>query len=256
MLDTPKKKRKNTMETMIILGITFFSLLLLWIGIALVAERATISAFQKRFVQITSAILFIAWFAAIDLLARSGFFRINGAVLLVFLLTAIFGFSLFFSQTFRKLLTVTPIHWIIGIQVFRVVGGVFLIAYVQGQLPGLFALPAGIGDVLTGITALLAAYWSYKNGKGARLLAYIWNSFGVLDFIDALTLGTLASFITIEPTTALLGVLPFVLIPAFGVPRSFLLHGYTFWLLGKRRTKKEIGDFSTSEAVTASASKI
>jgi len=224
------------MET-IILGITFLSLLLLWIGIALVAERANISVFQKRFVQITSAMLFIAWFAAIDLLARFGFFRINGVVLLAFLLTALFGFSLFFSQTFRKLLAVTPMYWIIGIQVFRAIGGVFLIGYVQGLLPGLFALPAGIGDVLTAITALVVAYWSYKNGKGARLIAYIWNCFGVLDFVNALTLGTLASFITIEPTTALLGVLPFVLIPAFGVPRSFLLHGYTFWLLSKRRTK-------------------
>jgi hypothetical protein len=235
-LHPPKKKRKNMMET-IIHGTTFLSLLLLWIGIALVAERANISVFQKRFVQITSAMLFIAWFAAIDLLAQNGFFRINGAVLLVFFLTTIFGFSLFFSQTFRKLLAVTPMHWIIGIQVFRAIGGVFLIGYAQGLLPGLFALPAGIGDVLTAITALVAAYWSYKNGKGARLLAYIWNWFGVLDFVDALTLGTLASFIRVEPTTALLGVLPFVLIPAFGVPSSFLLHGYTFWLLGKRRTK-------------------
>jgi hypothetical protein len=230
------------MET-IMLGIQFFSNLLLWIGISLVAERATISTFQKRFVQMMSAMLFIAWFAAIDLLAQSGFFRANVAVLLVFLLTAIFGFSLFFSQTFRKLLIVTPMHWIIGIQVFRVIGGVFLVGYVQGQLPGLFALPAGIGDVLTGITALLVAYWSYKNGKGARLIAYIWNSFGVLDFVDALTLGALASFIRVEPTTALLGVLPFVLIPAFGVPRSFLLHGYTFWLLGKGRAEKKIQRF-------------
>src|SRR5216684_3573352 len=210
------------MET-IMLGTQFFANLLWWIGISLVAERANISAFQKRFVQITSAMLFIAWFAAIYLLAQNGFF-------------------LFFSQTFRKLLTVTPMHWIIGIQVFRVLGGVFLIGYIQGLLPGIFALPAGIGDILTGITAPLVAYWSYKNGKGARLIAYIWSSFGVLDLVNALTLGALAQtpLIKTEPTTALLAALPFVLIPAFAVPRSLLLHGYTLWLLGKRRTEKEI----------------
>jgi hypothetical protein len=108
------------------------------------------------------------------------------------------------------------------------------------QLPGIFALPAGIGDVLTGITAPLVAYWSYKNGKGARLIAYIWCSFGTLDLVNAITLANLANYIKTEPTTVLLAALPFVLIPASGVPRSLILHGYTFWLLGKRRTKKEI----------------
>jgi hypothetical protein len=233
------------METIIlgtILVVQFFAILLLWIGIFLVAERATISAFQKRFVQITSAMLFIAWFATIYLIAQNGFFNANGAIPLTLLLSLIFGFSLFFSQTFRKLLTVTPIHWIIGFQVFRVLGSVFLIGYVQGLLPGIAALPGGIGDVLTGITAPLVAYWFYKNGKGARLIAYIWNSFGVLELVNALTLGVLAQtpLLKAEPTATLLAILPFVLFPAFTTPRSLLLHGYTFWLLGKRRTKKEI----------------
>jgi len=78
------------------------------------------------------------------------------------------------------------------------------------------------------------AYWFYKNGKGARLIAFIWCLFGTLDLLDAITLANLSN------STALLGVLPFVLIPAFGVPRSLVLHGYTFWLLGKRRTEKAI----------------
>ena len=138
-----------------------------------------------------------------------------------------------FSQTFRKLLTITPMHWIIGIQVFRVLGGMWLIGYAQGQLPGLFALPAGIGDTLTGLTAPLVAYWFSKNGKGAQLIAFIWCLFGTLDLLDAITLANLTN-------PALIAVLPFVLIPAFGVPRSLVLHGYTFWLLGKRRTEKAI----------------
>jgi hypothetical protein len=75
------------------------------------------------------------------------------------------------------------------------------------------------------------AYWCYKNGKGARLIAFIWCLFGTLDLLDAITLANLTN-------PALIAVLPFVLIPAFGVPRSLVLHGYTFWLLGKRRTEK------------------
>ena len=132
------------------------------------------------------------------------------------------------SQTFRKLLSVTPMHWIIGIQVFRVLGGIWLIGYAQGLLPGAFALPAGIGDVTTGLTAPLVAYWVYKQGKGARLIAFIWCLFGTLDLLNAITLANLSN------ATALRD-LPFVLIAAFGVPRSLLLHGYTFWQFGKKR---------------------
>jgi hypothetical protein len=110
--------------------------------------------------------------------------------------------------------------------------------HVQGVLPGNFALPAGIGDTLTGLTAPVVAYWVYKQGKGARLIASLWNIFGTLDLLNALTLGALANLhVQTEPAAALLAALPFVLIPAFGVPRGLLLHGYTFWLLGKRRTE-------------------
>ena len=223
----------TTMETVTLLLGQFFSSLFLWIGIALIAERAAITAFQKRFIQIFGAVLFIAWYAATPLLAQRGFFRDNG-IALAMALTLIFGSVLMFSQTFRKLLAVTPMHWIIGIQVFRMLGGIFLIGYVQGQLPGLFALPAGIGDFITGITAPFVAYWYYKNGKRARLIAFIWCLFGTLDLLDAITLGNVANAIP------MIGVLPFVLIPAFGVPRSLVLHGYTFWLLAKRRTEKAI----------------
>ena len=64
----------TTMETIILLVGQFFSALFLWIGIALVAERATISALQKRFIQIFGALLFLVWFAATPLLAQGGFF--------------------------------------------------------------------------------------------------------------------------------------------------------------------------------------
>ncbi|MDD5579017.1 MAG: hypothetical protein PHY16_07015 [Methylobacter sp.] len=44
-----------------------------------------------------------------------------------------------------------------GIQVYRVVGGIFLILYATDRLPALFAWPAGFGDVLVGTLAPLVA---------------------------------------------------------------------------------------------------
>src|SRR5215469_5691395 len=111
----PKKKRKNTMnttmETIILLVGQFCSSLFLWIGIALLAERATISVFQKRFIQIFGALLFLVWFAATPLLASRGFF-LGVGIPIALVLTLIVGFVLMFSPTFRKLLTITPMHWI------------------------------------------------------------------------------------------------------------------------------------------------
>ena len=69
--------------------------------------------------------------------------------------TLALGYLLLLSGTFRSIIAAIPRHWLIGIQTFRVLGGVFLIRYFQGDLPGLFAIPAGVGDLLTGIFAPL-----------------------------------------------------------------------------------------------------
>ncbi|MGZ3506410.1 MAG: hypothetical protein ACXVAW_17895, partial [Vulcanimicrobiaceae bacterium] len=47
---------------------------------------------------------------------------------------------------------------LIGIQAFRLLGVLFIIALLRGQLPPIFALLAGIGDILIGATALEVAY--------------------------------------------------------------------------------------------------
>src|SRR5260221_10280481 len=74
-------------------------------------------------------------------------------------LTLAFGYLLLFSTSFRGIIAAIPQHWLIGIQTFRVLGGVFIVRYLQGEMPGFFAIPAGVGDVLTGIFAPLVAYW-------------------------------------------------------------------------------------------------
>jgi hypothetical protein len=42
---------------------------------------------------------------------------------------------------------------LIRLHLWRLVGIVFLVLMVRGQMPALWALPAGIGDVLIGATA-------------------------------------------------------------------------------------------------------
>ena len=46
---------------------------------------------------------------------------------------------------------------LIGLQTFRIVGVIFIVAWLGGTLPGGFALPAGIGDVAIGLAAPFVA---------------------------------------------------------------------------------------------------
>lgn len=78
------------------------------------------------------------------------------------------GYLLLLSSTFRRIVAAVPQRWLVGIQTFRILGGVWLARYFAGQLPGLFALPAGFGDVATGLLAPFVAYARYSGKPYAR----------------------------------------------------------------------------------------
>ncbi len=178
-----------------------------------------------------SALVFAAWLIGIALLAAAGFFpppRIPVALTA----TLAAGYVVLLSPTFRAVIAGIPQHWLIGIQTFRILGGVFLIRYFNGELPALFAVPAGVGDVLTGILAPLVAYWWFVGKPYARSAAIAWNVFGMADLINAVAIGALTG-----------GggggiVFPIVLVPIYAVPRSFLIHSYS--LIGLlRKTSRQ-----------------
>ena len=70
-----------------------------------------------------------------------------------------------------------------ALQVWRVGGLFFLVEWARGHLPGGFALPAGIGDVLVGLTAPLVAAGLARH-QGERAFAW-WNGLGLLDLVVA-----------------------------------------------------------------------
>jgi hypothetical protein len=169
-----------------------------------------------------SAIVLVVWLVGVMLLAANDTFRNDAPrIPAALLLTLAAGYLLLFSPTFRAIIGGIPQHWLIGIQTFRILGGVFLVRYFQGELPGVFAIPAGVGDVLTGLFAPLAAYWWFTGKPYARATAIAWNLFGMADLVNAVTLGVLTG-----------GggggiVFPIVLIPVYAVPRALLVHSYS-----------------------------
>jgi hypothetical protein len=106
----------------------------------------------------------------------------------------------------------------------RVAGAAFLLYLALGHLPAVFALPAGLGDIATGIAAPLVAR---KLAQGTGRRAALWfNAFGLTDLVTALTLGALTGFqlLSVTPSSAPITELPLALIPTATVPVFFALH--------------------------------
>jgi hypothetical protein len=106
---------------------------------------------------------------------------------------------------------------------WRIAGFTFLALYAAGILPGVFALPAGWGDIAIGATAPLAAL---KLANFSRRRSFIfWQILGIFDLVLAVTLGTAARLISPHGvTTEVMTVLPMSLIPTFAVPLLIMLH--------------------------------
>jgi hypothetical protein len=195
---------------------------LYWIGLY-VGIRALPGDKSRRLRwTVGSATVLAVWLVGVILLAANDVFRADAPRIPIALLTTLAaGYLLLFSRTFRAVIGGIPQHWLIGIQTFRILGGVFLVRYFQGQLPGVFAIPAGVGDVLTGLFAPLIAYWWVTGKPYSRTAAIAWNLFGMADLVNAFVLGALTG-----------GggggiVFPLVLIPIYAVPRAFLVHSYS-----------------------------
>lgn len=221
---------------------------LYWIGLcvgirALPGDRARRAGWT-----IGTGVVLAAWLVAIVLLASDNVFRndvLPPRIPTALLLTLLAGYLLLLSPTFRAIIANIPQHWLIGIQTFRVLGGIFLIRYLDGQLPGVFAIPAGIGDVLTGIFAPLVAYWWFTGKSYARGAAIAWNLFGMADLVNAVAIGAL--------TGGAGGgiVFPIVLIPVYAVPRAFLLHSYSLIGLIRQAPGESICDGTRGALVPA-----
>ncbi len=135
----------------------------------------------------------------------------------------------FFWKPFRRTVEAIPQQWLVGIQLYRVEGVIFLILYAMGRLPAAFAIPAGVGDVLTGLAAPFVALAVIRKSPNADKLLHRWNLFGLADLVVALTTGFLTSPSPIQllarnHPNQLISQYPLVIVPVFLVPIAILLH--------------------------------
>jgi hypothetical protein len=214
------------------LGIHIAILTGLWLGLS----RTEFSVSKRIIIWLSVAIPFTLWLAVVWNLAINGVFQpVPGVARLPKLPIAIFApviiglFVLLRSKSIAAFLDATPASWLIALQVYRIFGGIFLVNWVNGTAAGAFAWPAGIGDMLTGIMALPVALRLASGVANGRSAAIAWNIFGLFDFAVAITMGTLSTpgplqIFGLDIPASLAGTYPIVLVPAFAVPSSILLH--------------------------------
>jgi hypothetical protein len=207
----------------------------LWLGL----ERTDLTASQRRNVWLAVMIPFTLWLAVIWSAAISGAFK-PGAAAIPLLPVAALGPVvlavpvLLRSRRIGEALDAMPASWIVALQVLRVNGFVFLIAWASGTAPGVFALPAGIGDILTGLLAVPVALGLGSDSRESRRNAIAWNVFGLLDFAIALSIGFAIAFRLIDAASPTGGLYPIVMVPAFAVPSWIILHALSLRQLARR----------------------
>jgi hypothetical protein len=212
----------------------------LWLGL----EGTDLTPAQRRAtwlaIMIPDTLWFaIAWSAAVNGAFLTGASALPALPLAIFLPVIIGAPLLLASKRMGQVLDAMPASWLVALQLYRVFGIWTVAVWLRGGLPGVFALPAGIGDLLTGLFAVPAAIAVATGTAQGRRAAIIWNIFGLADFAIAITMGMITApgrFQLIVPVVQGInaGAYPGVLTPAFVVPSSILLHALSLRQLSRR----------------------
>ena len=227
--------------------------LLIGLGFWLGLERSELSQAQRRNTWLGVMIPFTLWLAVIWSAALNGVFRTGVSPLplipLAVFLPVIIGVPILLrSKRIGHVLDAMPVSWLVALQVYRVIGSGFVIAWAQGTAPGVFALPAGIGDTLTGLLAVPVAISLAAGTIESRRAAIAWNIFGLLDFAVAVGLGQAIAMHLVVPSVpnTAIALYPAVMIPTFAVPSSILLHALSLRQLYRRARSINSGSSARS----------
>jgi hypothetical protein len=145
------------------------------------------------------------------------------------LLALLFGCWRFMPR-FRDALLSIPLPALIALQGGRIGGLFFVLLYYDGRLAAPFAPVAGVGDMIAGALALVLAGMLLLGSPLSRGWLGLWNAFGALDLVVAISLGLLSAagtpfrVFTEEPGMLAMTALPWIFVPSMLVPIALLVH--------------------------------
>ena len=143
----------------------------------------------------------------------------------------LFGALYLYSNGFRSLVLALDLKLLTAIQAWRFAGVMFLVLYFYNMLPGTFAWPAGVGDIVVGAYAPFVVVAIANGSPSWHFHAVAFNILGLIDIVgaigsDVLSGGTPFGILTGpgEVTSDIMQSLPLALIPTFLVPLFIVLH--------------------------------
>ncbi len=175
------------------------------------------------------------WFAAAAGLGLTGILAVGpDSPFRLVLLTVVVPIAVFLglvalAPSVRRFVLGLDLARLTMFQAWRVVGFAFIALYAFDALPGLFAWPAGLGDIAVGLSAPLVLAALLRDRTFVRSRRFVmFHIAGLLDFVVAALTATLASGqvpgLVGEITSAPMEVWPLNLFPSFFVPVFAILH--------------------------------
>lgn len=167
---------------------------------------------------------------------------------------ALFLASYSIFPRFQRFVLDQDLRTLTMIQLWRVMGFTFLMLYSFEVLPGLFAWPAGLGDVAVGLAAIVVLARLDRDPDYALSPSFSrFHLLGLLDFAVAVATSTIASgaFPSLIPTgitSAPMDVWPLNLFPSFFVPAFIILHLTVLLKVREMRRQATTGSVGTLEA--------
>jgi hypothetical protein len=215
-----------------------------------------LSADRRNVSSILTAILAV-WFLLVLAAGYAGAFESGPSRPPLAVLLAVVGPLLIFAAAYRAsrrvrdLVLAIDLRLLTAIQSWRVIGVMFLVFYAFGLLPGLFAWPAGAGDLAVGLAAPFVLLSMLRQSPTWRRRVLWLNVAGLLDFVGAIGTGVLTSNNAIGlaadgAARVSLGSLPLSLIPTFAVPLWTIFH-----IVSLLQLARTVGTVSTREAAFA-----
>ena len=157
------------------------------------------------------------------------------------------------SERFKAFVLAQDLRLLTAFQLWRVIGFTFLTLYAFGVLPGLFAWPAGLGDVAVGVMAAFVLIRMVREPSFIKTRSYLGLHFaGLFDFLVAIVTASLSSgafpgLINNSLTSRAMEIWPLNLFPSFLVPIFIILHlSALFQVMQLRRVSND--GISTEQA--------
>jgi hypothetical protein len=215
---------------------------LLWVMRAAISRGALPAREQRRSFRVGTTLL-VGWFLVALSLSWLGFYRgtptriptIEFGLLLPIITGVMFYRR---SAVLTRIIASAPQSLLVGVQLYRILGIVFLVLFFGAAMPGVFAIPAGTGDVAVGLFAPAIALAYARGLRGSTGLVRAWNLLGLTDLAVAVTTGFLSSpspiqSLAVDNPNTLITAFPLVMIPVFLVPLAVLLHLASLAKLGQ-----------------------